>query len=707
MLPEIISVKMPDLNFPTVWQAVIFRNYGIVSNRKIAETIECDEQTVETEALRLGLEKTEYDEKWARSGYITIIRNNWFLLPYEQLMKILDFTEEKLEFCLKEEDFLSAKLGKKPQVSKVVYEPLNKEQITQTEELASVVKTLQVKTEKKAFDFFSCSTDKRTFDFGKSKSTKIVHGYLTPCGDALIGRSEEYLPDSLLEEYQRQGINGLWMHGVLSALSPYPYKPALSEKYKERREELKRLIKRCQKYGIKIYLYFNEPRYLPEKEFGKYSHLMGFRENGKGSFCLSKKEVQEYLYNAFKDFVSDVKDLGGIITITMSENQTHCYCYARNTCSCKDVISKAQTVALVNNIIAKAVKDSGAKTEVLANLWGWSKLYGFKPEEIDEAIDLLDKDISIISVSEYGLDLNKGGVKVGLIDYSISNPGPSPEAKAHFARAKMNGHKIYAKIQANNSWECSCVPWLPAFDLVKRHLDSLSENGVSDYMLCWTLGGYPSPCLNLVAAYEQGKTLDEWYNDYYGADAPTVRKAVKHICDGFENYPFTVYSLYYSPCTLGPANMWSIEPEEKKSAMVGFTYDDYGYWTTPYPVEIYLSLYEKLLSEWGEGVRILKEAKRSPLIDELLIMAEVAYLHFKSSVNQTKYSWLKKDLKGNKDVILGLIKDEKQTAKTLIGLVAKDCRVGYEASNHYFYTQNSLKEKVLNLNALQKKIEQL
>ena len=40
-------------------------------------------------------------------------------------------------------------------------------------------------------------------------------------------------------------------------------------------------------------------------------------------------------------------------------------------------------------------------------------------------------------------------------------------------------------------------------------------------------------------------------------------------------------------------------------------------------------------------------------------------------------------------------------------LTAKDARVGYEASNHYFYTQNILREKVVNLNAIEKKVKEL
>ncbi|MBQ8395062.1 MAG: hypothetical protein IJX49_05760, partial [Clostridia bacterium] len=98
MLPEVRKVKLPKSNFPTNWQTVIFRNYGLVSTDKIAKVLGCDEETVRTEAARLGLGGAQYDPNWEARGYITLIRNNWFLLPYEQLTLLLGITEEKLDF---------------------------------------------------------------------------------------------------------------------------------------------------------------------------------------------------------------------------------------------------------------------------------------------------------------------------------------------------------------------------------------------------------------------------------------------------------------------------------------------------------------------------------------------------------------------------------------------------------------------------------
>ena len=80
MLPKVKKVKLPVNNFPSLWQAVIFRNYGLLANERIAEVLGCDAETVKLEAERLGIANTPYQPEWEKSGYITIYRNNWFLL---------------------------------------------------------------------------------------------------------------------------------------------------------------------------------------------------------------------------------------------------------------------------------------------------------------------------------------------------------------------------------------------------------------------------------------------------------------------------------------------------------------------------------------------------------------------------------------------------------------------------------------------------
>lgn len=698
MLPAIKQVKLPRYDPPTSWQTVIFRNYGYVRTERIAAVLGCDAETIDAEAKRLGLEYIDYSADFESRGYITVIRNNWYLLPYGQLEQLLGFDESKLDFVLEKDDFLSTKLGNfKPECEAVRYAPLTDEQIAVTNSLASIIASYKTENSARPFDFFA-DTPSSAEKITEAQGKRIVHGYLSPCGDVFVSDCADTLPETLLEKYRESGVNGIWLHGVLSSLSPYPFAPALSKDYKLRRENLNKIIARCKKYGIKVYLYMNEPRALPAEADPKYEDLIGWQ--GMRTLCMEKQEVRDYLYEAVKDLCASARDLGGIFTITMSENPTHCNFLPDTECpTCKN-ISPEISAATVNNIMFKAMKDSGCEGELIANLWGWSSYMGWSDEQIFHGIDMLDPKISVLCVSEYDLDIEKGGVKSRIIDYSISNPGPSETSKKMMTKARETGHKVYAKIQASNSWECSAVPYIPAFDLVCEHLENLSAIGVEDYFLTWTQGGYPSPSVELAGEYKNGFDLDKWYEKKYGENAEIVHKGIKKICEAFREYPFSVRALYMSPKTLASANMWDLTPDENSSCMVCYSFDDYESWITPYPYEIYVSQMEKLLDLWQEGIDILRDAEKNEQTDELLRLAIASRLHFKTDLLQTKFAKAKRE--DDKELMLLCIDGEKQTAAELLELMRLDARIGYEASNHYFYTERGLIEKIIRMEELAK-----
>lgn len=712
MLPEIKKVPLPKSVFPQNWQTVIFRNYGIVSLDKIAKVLECDEATVVKEASRMGLNEVVYDPRWEIKGFISIVRANWYLLPYEQLMTLLNYDEPRLQFVLEKEDFLDVKLGMfKPDCEKLVYAPLTAEEKAETLRVAETVKRY-VPTTVRPFEFFNDGeASDSEFSVRKGKGERIIHGYLTPCGDAFVVDSNEYLPDALLKEYQRQGINGVWVHGVLSSLSPYPFDPDLAKDYKLRRRNMKDLVARAARYGIKVYLYINEPRGLPKDKIGKYAHLAGHQYyNGQVALCFERKETQEYLYNALKDLFTDVKGLGGVITITMSENLTHCNFRMNTNCPvCKNIPAE-ESAAKVNNVIAKALRDSGGDAKVLAYLWGWSPGFGWTEEQVKHGVALLDKDIAALSASEYDLPLNKGGVKGKVEDYSIFNPGPSGITKLALGEAAKMGHDIYAKIQTNNSWEFSAAPYTPVFDLLLEHLENLENIDVHNYMLTWTLGGYPSIMLDLAADFaDDPKAFDmqKWYEKHFGKQANQVHAAVEKFCEGAKEYPFSVEKIYNGPHTIGPANWWSLAPQENVSTMVCFAYDDYERWITPYPYEIYVSLMEKLLVKWEEGMAALESLETDTLIKEMRECAETAYIHFKADLLQTKFSYYKRDLAKYKTEIAELIAQEREITERLLVLAGENPAIGFEASNHYFYNDRTLTEKILETYALEEELKNI
>jgi hypothetical protein len=51
---------------------------------------------------------------------------------------------------------------------------------------------------------------------------------------------------------------------------------------------------------------------------------------------------------------------------------------------------------------------------------------------------------------------------------------------------------------------------------------------------------------------------------------------------------------------------------------------------------------------------------------------------------------------GDRQSILSILDEEFELARRLIEVVIRGSRIGFEASNHYYYTIADLKEKILN-----------
>lgn len=56
--------------------------------------------------------------------------------------------------------------------------------------------------------------------------------------------------------------------------------------------------------------------------------------------------------------------------------------------------------------------------------------------------------------------------------------------------------------------------------------------------------------------------------------------------------------------------------------------------------------------------------------------------------------------------LLSIIHEEMETVQSVIQLRLADSRMGFESSNHYFYTPQDLREKMINLAFCEEKIEE-
>ena len=117
-----------------------------------------------------------------------------------------------------------------------------------------------------------------------------------------------------------------------------------------------------------------------------------------------------------------------------------------------------------------------------------------------------------------------------------------------------------------------------------------------------------------------------------------------------------------------------------------------------------------MANNWKKGLKFMEGAieasenlSHKKLLEEDLNLAKAAYLHFQSVGQQGRFimardMWLEsqKTDKVLKDQVREILEQGKQTAIALLEVSRKDSRIGFEASNQYYYVPQDLLEKVIN-----------
>lgn len=712
-------------HFPDKLYAVVWRNWNLVTPEKIALTIGATPRQVHEIATLMGLPPARnLSADFGKRIYITVIRRNWHLLPYSQLLTLLNFTEKELEYALKEDDFLFVKLGNlKPACDKVVYKAPDKTTKQQLKQIKKIAKAYfnnpKLQSSELPFDFVKAL--EKIPEYTQTVKTapdelRYIYSYFGIFGDPLIDTMHNPYPEGLLARLAEKGVTGVWMHVVLNQLAPGGADfPEFGEGHEKRIANLKRIAQTAKKYGISVYLYMNEPRAMPPAFFTNRQQMKGAVQGEFRAMCTANAEVVNWLSNSLTYVFRQVPDLGGVFTITASENHTHCASHNnQKTCERCSKRDYADIIADVNNIISKAVHTGNPNAKVIAWDWGWHN-HGLAKDIIDR----LPKDVWLMSVSEWAKEIERGGIKSKVGEYSISAVGPGNRSQQHWAWAKEAGLKTVAKVQFNNTWELSAVPWLPVSNLVAQHASNLSQAGVNGLMLSWSLGGYPSPNLEIAQAFSNNPNasiatvLTELATRRYGAaSAHYAQQAWAAFSNAFSEFPYNISTVYTVPTQAGPSNLLYAKPTGYKASMVGIAYDDLTSWRSIYPPDIFVQQLQKVADGWQKGLAIFdtvlanSNAQQKITAEEDARIANAAWLHFASVANQSKFVIYRDSLSKTgispavtadlSNKLQQILNNEIQLAASLFEIIGKDSRIGFEASNQYYYVAQDLVEKILN-----------
>lgn len=711
------KAALPPTPFPDRMSAYVWRNWGLVDKQRLADVVGAPVEDITAFAVDMGLNPNPVVlSEWKTKGYITIVRRNWHLLPYGQLMALLDKTRDELYFSLMEDDFLWVKLGRvKPKCDLLKW---NAAEVAKGRDarlrIATILKEegLDPKApEEPRFSFVreiaAADPDFRMptaadspFDF------RVIFSYFADYGDPLADPEIGSFPEGLLQKLALQGVNGVWMHTVLRTLAKDPKYPEFGKGSEKRIANLRKLVARCAKYGIRVFLYMNEPRAMTAEFFEANPERKSFKGSHQGeqfAMCTSHPEVRRWLRDSLEQVFSQVPGLGGIFTITMSENLTNCASRNhREECPrCKDR-KVGDIVAEVNQTMIEGMVKGNPNAEALLYSWAWPA-----EEEASIVSQLPKRNCRIMAVSENRMPICRGGVKEEELDYSISIVGPGEYAKRLWSLCRTNGIPAMAKVQACNSWELCTFPYIPVMDLVAQHAVNLAHEGVSNVMLSWSLGCCPSDNLSVYRDLLKGEmssdgVLNRLATRVYGAEkAPRARQAWKAFSDGFANYPFSCATIYLGPHQWGPVNPLYARKTGYRATMVGFPYDDLDAWRNKYPGETYAELIGKVADGFAEGCRLMEGVSEKKELD----MFRAEQMHFASCRDQALFVMARD--RGDVKEMRRMARVELERAKSYWPIVRADSRIGYESSCQYFFVPQDVLEKVLSCRQVLQGLDQI
>jgi hypothetical protein len=447
--------------------------------------------------------------------------------------------------------------------------------------------------------------------------------------------------------------------------------------------------------------------------------MRGSLHLGSYAMCTSHPEVRQWLAESLEHVVRKVPDLGGFFCITMSENLTNCFSQgeswgknAPQATGCPRC-SRRNSWDVIGEVIQtfkNGVRRASDAVEIIVWDWGWGDALS------ERLIPALPRDARFLSLSEWDQPITRGGVNTTVGEYSISVVGPGPRALRNWQMARNAGIRTMAKVQFNNTWEISAVPYIPVPPLVLKHAGNLAKAGISGLMASWTCGGYPSP--NLAAAREfyfeprraEDQVLLAVAASRYGTPAASmVVDAWKQFSRAFEEFPYGV-AIYVIPTQHGPANLLRRRPTGHRASMILFPQDDLESWCGAYPADVVQKQFTKLADLWATGAGIFRRAssavpppKKADAEADLAVVDTCEH-HFRSTANQVEFYILRQKLKaaagkGRTDMLARMREiaaNELDIARRQFIIARRNSIIGYEASNHYYYTPLDLVEKILN-----------
>ncbi|MBO5906684.1 MAG: hypothetical protein J6Q85_00835 [Clostridia bacterium] len=547
---------------------------------------------------------------------------------------------------------------------------------------------------------------------------RITRGFFSPTnrppkyGDELLDEVD-YYPDEYLNRLAHSGTNGLWIYTSFRALIKTKYFDCDSVAIKKRIEKLTRVVAKCKKYGVKVYIFAIEPHGLEEHESKEHPEFRGADIADRWyPVCLRTDAGRDYILTAVEGLFRAVPDLGGYIDITAGERPTSCPSVAAGrTCPRCSRYSRGENLAYSCDVIKEGIRRAGTGAKFVS--WTYGHRY-WDWEDIKEYTEKSKSDVILMqNFEDRGYDEQLGKMRAAY-DYWLSYIGPSELYEKSAKWAGAEGREMWAKMQVCTSHEIATVPYIPAPGLIFEKYKAAVALGTTGVMECWYFGNYPSVMSRASGELSFADNFDDkaaFLYDFaarvYGKTlAKSISAAWVEFENGYRSYPTNIMFSYYGPMHDGVVWELSLKPKNNsqprtwllldppdgdrigESLFAGHTLDEA------------IILAGRMKEHWNKGLSLMpKEAK------ECLGVAECIGTLFESGYNILNFYKLRGELgreRGDAREILTKMRElvlaEKQNSEKMIALCESDKRLGYhsEAEGFKFFPEK-LRDRIKKL----------
>ena len=542
---------------------------------------------------------------------------------------------------------------------------------------------------------------------------RITRGFFSPTnrppkfGDELSD-DIEYYPDEYLNRLAHDGTNGLWIYTSFKAILPPGMVKEYGDGYEKRLEKLRRVIKRCARYGVKVYVFAIEPMAFPQWELlNKYPQVWGATTwDNMHCFCTNTEFGRNYCIDSTETMCKLLPGLGGYISITNGERSTNCASGAPDCPHCGDT-PKGKILSQAVDSLMEGIRRSGSGIPFLSWTYGhrtWAQ------QDIDDYVRTAPSDVCLMqNFDDMGVLEQLGKRRVGP-DYWLSYAGPSDLFRNTALAAKKYGKIMYAKTQVCCSHEVATVPYIPVPGLIFEKWKGMHELGVSGVMECWYFGNYPSimsKAAGLLSFCHDFSDEDGFLRDlaaiYWGRSrAEAIAQAWKLFAEAYKETPLNIMFSYYGPMHDGVT--WELQLEPKNFSLPrswystdkpdGDRYDECmqnGH--TAEEIEI---LTGRMTDLWKKGMAILDAIPEEGgyITEEQRSVAKALDILYASGHNisrfymlREKMGWQEVDAMETLRQMRTIVEDEIRLRKEMCVINEADMRLGYhsEAENYKFF----------------------